>query len=111
MSVERMSFVLPVPDLAVAVSFWGGVLGIDPTFVDGDRWAQFDHGNVRLALAGTDQVSALPGAMLKVSDLEETCQRLAKDGYQVSDIATGAHERRAVAAGPGGWPIILYAPS
>ncbi len=42
MPVEKLSFVLPVDDLSVAAAFWKELLGGDPTFVDGDRWAQFD---------------------------------------------------------------------
>jgi catechol 2,3-dioxygenase-like lactoylglutathione lyase family enzyme len=69
MAVEKLSFVLPVDDLAVAVAFWKDLLGMDPTFVDGDRWAQFDHGGARLALAGKDRASDSPGVMLKVRGL------------------------------------------
>lgn len=108
--VEKLSMILPVPDLAAAVAVWKEVLGTEPTFVDGDRWAQFDHAGARLALAGTDRVSDQAGVMVKVKDLDEACSRLRQAGCTVGEASTGAHERRATATGPGGWPIVVYAP-
>lgn len=109
MTAQRLSFILPVPDLEAAVGFWSALLGTGPTFVDGDRWAQFDHGGVRLSLAGTDRVSDRPGPMVKVEDLPAVRDRLRDGGVEVSDITTGAHESRAVVTSPGGWPLVLYA--
>ena len=108
--VEKISMVLPVPDLAAAVAVWTEVLGSEPTFVDGDRWAQFDHAGARLALAGTDRPADAPGVMVKVSDLDMACEGLRKAGCTVGEPSEGAHERRAAATGPGGWPIIVYSP-
>jgi len=110
MSIQRLSFVVPVPDLAAAVEVWRAVLDQDPTFVDGDRWAQFDVQGVRLSLAGTDRVGDEPGIMMKVDDLDETSERLRRAGMDVSEVADGAHERRAVATVPGGWQVIVHAP-
>ena len=107
---EKISVVLPVPDLAAAVAVWREVLGTDPTFVDGDRWAQFDHASGRLALAGTDRVADEAGVMVKVADLDAACEQLRQAGCAVGEPSLGEHERRAVATGPGGWPIILYSP-
>jgi hypothetical protein len=108
--VEKLSMVLPVPDLAAAVAVWTEVLGTGPTFVDGDRWAQFDHAGARLALAGTDRLADEPGVMLKVEDLGAACEVLRQAGCTLGEPSTGVHERRVVATGPGGWPIIAYAP-
>lgn len=110
MPVEKLSFVLPVDDLEAAVAFWKDLLGTDPTFVDADRWAQFDHASARLALAGKDRATDSPGVMLKVSGLEATCDALRNAGVSVGEIATGAHERRAVASAPDGSAVILYEP-
>jgi hypothetical protein len=110
MPVEKLTFMLPVPDLDTAVAFWKELLGVGPTFVDGDRWAQFDHGGARLALAGTDRPFDQPGLMVKVSGLEAACDSLRITGCPVSDITTGAHERRSVATEPGGCPLVLYEP-
>lgn len=108
--VEKISTVLPVPDLGEAVAVWSEVLGVDPTFVDGDRWAQFDHAGARLALAGTDRLADEPGVMLKVADLDAACEALRRAGCKVGEPSTGAHERRVAATGPGGWPIVVYSP-
>ena len=110
MPVEKLSFVLPVHDLGAAVAFWKDLLGVDPTFVDGDRWAQFDHAGARLALAGKDRAADTPGVMLKVSGLEAVRDALRASGNPVSEITTGAHERRSVATAPGGSPVVLYEP-
>ena len=110
MAVEKLSFVLPVDDLPGGVKFWTALLGTDPTFVDGDRWAQFDVGGSRLALAGTDRPADLPGVMVKVTALEEARTTLEAAGCAVSEIVAGAHERRTVATDPAGWPVVLYEP-
>ena len=41
-----------------AAKVWAALLGVAPTFVDGDRWAQFDVNGKRIALAGTDRAFA-----------------------------------------------------
>lgn len=106
--VGRLSFVVPVPAVTDAVNLWQLLLGIEPTFVDGDRWAQFDHGEIRLSLAGTDRSSDRPGPMAKVKNLAEVRELLVDRGLRVSEITEGPHELRAVATLPGGWPLILY---
>jgi catechol 2,3-dioxygenase-like lactoylglutathione lyase family enzyme len=106
---QSITPVLPVPDLEQAVSFWAGLLGTEPTFVDGDRWAQFDLNGRRLALSGADRVADVPGVMVKVGDLEAARERLAADGLGVGPIEEGPHESRCVVEGPGGWPLVLYA--
>jgi hypothetical protein len=108
--VEKLSIVLPVPDLGAAVAVWKEILGAGPTFVDGDRWAQFDHAGARLALAGTDRLVDEPAVMVKVADLDAACDPLRRAGCTVGEPSTGAHERRAVVTGPGGWPLIVYSP-
>ena len=53
MDIEGVATVLPVDDVAAAAEIWAALLGVAPTFVDGDRWAQFDVAGRRIALAGT----------------------------------------------------------
>lgn len=105
---ERLGFVMPVPDMSQSVSFWEGLLGVKATFVDGDRWAQFDVGGSRLALAGRDWTPELPGTMIKVSALDQARNELTAKGLTVGDITRGEHELRCVARDPGGWPVVLY---
>jgi catechol 2,3-dioxygenase-like lactoylglutathione lyase family enzyme len=110
MDVERITTVLPVADLASAVQTWSAVLGLEPTFVDGDRWAQFDAAGSRIALAGSDRVSDAAGLMLKVADLEAARAELTGLGLEVGEVEAGQHELRCLASGPDGAPVVLYAP-
>ena len=108
MDIQGMATVLPVDDVAAAAEVWTALLGAAPTFVDGDRWAQFDFGGRRLALAGTDRVSNLPGLMIKVSDLEEARARAVAQGLAAGPIEARPHEWRCLVTAPGGWPLVLY---
>jgi predicted enzyme related to lactoylglutathione lyase len=108
----RFTPVLPVPDLTFAVAFWSQALGVDPAFVDGDRWAQFDTGDGRrLALSGTDRVADEPALMAKVDDLDQASAQLEAAGGEVGPVEQGAHERRCTVLTPGGWTLVLYSPS
>ncbi|HVJ28410.1 MAG TPA: hypothetical protein VM493_12760 [Vicinamibacterales bacterium] len=108
MQVSGVATVLPVDDLKTAVHTYETILGTGPTFVDGDRWAQFDLDGRRIALAGTDRVSDRPALMLKVDDLEAARTALVSAGLTPGDIEEGPHELRITAEGPGGWPIVVY---
>ena len=41
MTATSVSSVIPVTNMTAAVECWEQLLGLPPTFVDGDRWAQF----------------------------------------------------------------------
>jgi catechol 2,3-dioxygenase-like lactoylglutathione lyase family enzyme len=110
MSVESFAPVFPVPDLDEAVAFWTAVLGAEPTFVDGDRWAQFDVGGRRLALAGSDRAADQAGAMVKVDDLDAASEALAARGIALGPPQQGPHEVWRTATAPGGWSLVLYGP-
>jgi len=110
MKIQHLGSVLPVPDIGLAVSAWSALLGVAPRFVDEDRWAQFEVGGFRLALAGTDRDSDSAGVMVKVDDLEEARERAQNLGLEVSQTRQGPHEARFTATAPGGWPILFYAP-
>jgi catechol 2,3-dioxygenase-like lactoylglutathione lyase family enzyme len=109
-SVESFAPVFPVPDLAAAVTFWTAVLGVAPTFVDGERWAQFDAGGRRLALAGTDRVSETAGVMVKTADIDAASSALESLGARPGPVERGPHELRRVVEAPGGWSLVLYTP-
>lgn len=107
--IERVAFVCPVDDLAASVERWSALLEAEPTFVDGDRWAQFDLGPVRLALAGTDRASDVAGLMVKVDDLEAARAVAVERGFAVGAPEQGPHEVRCLVGDPGGPEAILYA--
>jgi len=108
--IQGLNPVLPVDDLNQAVGVWSALLRAGPTFVDGDRWAQFDVGGRRLALAGTDRVSDRAGVMIKVTDLAASLDAARGQGLDVGEPQEGPHEVRCVVMTPGGWPAILYQP-
>ena len=110
MDIEGVATVLPVDDVAAGAEIWAALLGVAPTFVDGQRWAQFDVAGRRIALAGTDRMSNLPGVMLKVADLDAARARAAGQGLTVGPVQLGPHENRCLVETPGGWPVILYSP-
>src|SRR5689334_11411502 len=105
-----MAAVFPVAAMAGAVDFVGAVLGIEPTFVDGERWAQFDLNGARLALASGSESSGSAQVMVKVADLAAVTKRLADGGWDVAGPVTGPHEVRATVTGPDGWTVVVYEP-
>ncbi len=110
MAAEGITPVLPVDDLTEAVAFWETVLGIKPTFVDGDRWAQFDLGPRRLALSGTDRLADDPSIMIKVSDLDHARTLVTAAGATADPTQTGPHESRFLANTKHG-TIVFYTPT
>lgn len=110
MDIQGVASVLPVDNMKAAVAAWSALLGVAPTFVDGDGWAQFDVAGKRIALAGTDRTSDKAGVMIKVGDLTAARETAVAQGLAASPIQEGAHELRCTVSGPGGWPIVLYAP-
>lgn len=106
MTAQRISLALPTDDLLAAVDWWSRTLGSEPTFVDGDRWAQFDLAGGRLALMGSDRVGGgAPVAMVKVADLDAA---VAADGANFGPIEKGPHERRSLGTDPAGNAVVLY---
>jgi len=93
-----------------AVDFVSAVLGIEPTFVDGGRWAQFDLNGARLALAAGAESSGAAQVMVKVADVEAVAGRLAKAGWDVAGPVAGPHEVRVTVTGPDGWTVVVYEP-
>lgn len=106
----NMAAVFPVARMDDTVGFVTAVLGVDPTFVDGDRWAQFDLGGARLSLASGQESPAGAELVVKVADAEAEAVRLRGLGWDVEGPVTGAHEVRVSVAGPDGWRVVLYQP-
>jgi hypothetical protein len=110
MDIQGVTPVLPVDDVKAASAVWAKLLGVEPTFVDGDRWAQFDVSGKRIALAGTDRASDKAGLMVKVGDLAAARDAAVAAGLEVTAVQEGPHELRCTLTAPGGWPVVLYAP-
>ena len=95
-------------DLAGSIVFWKTVLGTDPTFVDGERWAQFDVGPVRVSLGAGTEHPGNAAVMVSVDDLDGFCAGLRSAGVEPGVVAVGPHERRVTFRGPGGEVVIAY---
>ena len=111
MDVERVASVIPVDDLATAVEVWARLLGVPPTFVDGDRWAQFDVAGGRIALAGADRAHDSPGLLVKVADVDRARADALAAGLYVGEVTDGPHERRCVVTAPDRCPVVFYTPT
>jgi hypothetical protein len=107
--IQNLVPVFPAKDLQRSVQTWSAILGAAPTFVDGDRWAQFDVGGRRVALAGSDRTSDAAGLMIKVDDLPAAIKALSDRGVVVGPINEGPHELRCSIEIEDGWSVVLYA--
>ena len=105
---DKLGAVVRVDEMASAVALWSKALETAPSFVDGDRWAQFDLGGSRLALAGTDRASNGVALMAKVDDIDQA--RMARADLAPGPIVEGPHERRFAVEMPSGVALVLYAP-
>ena len=112
MTVERLGAIFPADNLTAAIDLLTAVLGTPATFVDGDRWAQFDIGPTRVMLAGADERD-IPSLAVKVADLDVTLARLRAAGFPADEPVTGPHERRTSVrpSRESPWAIVLYEPS
>lgn len=106
----NMAAVFPAAKIEDSVGFVSAVLGIDPTFVDGERWAQFDLGGARLSLAAGKESSGGAELVVKVADVAADAERLRGLGWDVEGPVTGEHEVRVSVAGPDGWRVVMYQP-
>jgi len=88
LGVERVDFVsVPVQDLARADEFYGETLGLERNPNSGDRWVEYELGNVTLALVSPEAMGpdfeARPHQMpiaLRVPDVEEARRKLQEKG-------------------------------
>jgi hypothetical protein len=109
MEIQKVTSVFPVDDLPGAIRIWSSIFGIAPSFVDGDRWAQFDLCGHRVALAGSDRAFDVPGLMIKVLDLASSAKQMADMGFNVSPPLEGPHEIRCSVETSSGSALVLYA--
>jgi predicted enzyme related to lactoylglutathione lyase len=88
--VERVDFVpVPVADLNRAEQFYGGTLGLTRNPNSGERWVEFEAGNVTLALVspaamGPDyepRPNQMPIAF-RVADVEAARAKLEAEGVE-----------------------------
>jgi catechol 2,3-dioxygenase-like lactoylglutathione lyase family enzyme len=109
LGIEKLNTVLPVTDMVAGVAYWSEILGVEATFVDGDRWAQFDVGATRLALAGRTEAGE-PAVLAKVADLDAELSRISAAREVEIERDDGTHESRATLRDPDGNVLVLYQP-
>ena len=89
-AVERVDFVgVPVRDLARAQEFYGRTLGLERNPNSGERWVEYEIGNVTLALVSPavmgpefePQPHTVPIA-LRVANVDEARRRLEAAGVE-----------------------------
>jgi predicted enzyme related to lactoylglutathione lyase len=73
-------------DLDVAVAFFRDVVGLELRRRDGDEWAEFDAGPVRLALHRSDDPPASGTAVFRVDDLDGARRALEQRGAVFDDF-------------------------
>jgi catechol 2,3-dioxygenase-like lactoylglutathione lyase family enzyme len=101
-------------DMDAAVTFYADVVGLALVRRDGDEWAEFDAGPVRLALHGSD--AAAPGGtvVFRVEDLDEARWALERRGARFDEYVGEVEGRARFATfrDPDGNPvqIIEYRP-
>lgn len=113
MEVKKLRQVLVVASrIEEQVRFYEKTLGLPLAFRDGDRWIQFQAGDVSFALAAAEEGAGAPGTtvpVFEVVDLEAALRELADQGRVCQPIRDmGAHGRSAAAIDPGGARIVLF---
>jgi predicted enzyme related to lactoylglutathione lyase len=90
LGVERADFIgVPVQDLERAEEFYGQTLGLTRNPNSGDRWVEYEFGNVTLALVSPTALGLdfeprghqMPIA-LRVADVEEAMRKLEAEGVE-----------------------------
>ena len=95
MKVRAVDFIgIPVRDMAAARAFYGEALGLPMIHTFGDTWAEYDAGNVTLAVIGVDpdewtgqssgSWQTKTGVALGVSDVKAAVADLASKGVKVT---------------------------
>ena len=99
-----------VRDMDAAVAFYRDVLALTLTRRDGDEWAEFDAGPVRLALHGSaDEVPGSGTVVFRVDDLDDARLALRARGADVDDRVgeVEGFARFATVRDPDGNPVQL----
>jgi catechol-2,3-dioxygenase len=85
--VQETDFVVVlVRDLARAQQFYGGTLGLERSPASGDRWVEYETGNLTLSLTQPETIGQefqpQPGIALRVPDVDEARWRLEEAGVE-----------------------------
>jgi predicted enzyme related to lactoylglutathione lyase len=109
--VEHVDFIAqPVSDLSRAAEFYGGVLGLHRNPESGDRWVEFETGNLTIGLSTFG-----PALSFRVADVNEARSDLEREGveFQMDTFDSGVCNG-APFADPDGNRLVIhrrYAPA
>jgi predicted enzyme related to lactoylglutathione lyase len=84
--VERTDFIgVPVRDVARAREFYGETLGLPQSAGSGDRWAEFETGNLTIGIYAPERMGrtfapSSASIALRVRDVADARQRLEEAG-------------------------------
>jgi predicted enzyme related to lactoylglutathione lyase len=89
--IKDMAFVAySVRDVPRAIAFYRDVIGLKPSEVFGDHWAEFDVGNTTFGIGNGESIGIMPGsqfcATFEVDDLAAMRDRLLAKNVPVTDI-------------------------
>lgn len=87
---EVAFFAYSVRDVPAAITFYRDVLGLKPSEMFGEHWAEFDVGNVTFGIGNGEPLGFIPGkstgAAFEVDDIAATREKLAANGAKVSEV-------------------------
>ena len=100
-------------DLDAQTRFYQERLGLPLQFRDGDRWAQFQVGDVSFALASSAEGQGVPPGVavpvFEVADLDQARTDLAATGASPGSIRDmGPHGRTLMVTDPAGTRLMLF---
>ena len=100
-------------DIEKQARFYQETLGLHLQFRDGNRWVQFQAGDVSFALADPSEAPGVPqGAsvpVFEVTELDGAVRELAAGRYAVGTVRDmGAHGRTVMVNDPGGACFVLF---
>jgi predicted enzyme related to lactoylglutathione lyase len=89
--VKEMAFVAySVRDVPKAIEFYRDVIGLKPSDMFSEYWAEFDLGNVTFGIGNGESLGIMPGssfsATFEVDDLVSTRTRLVAKNIPVTEI-------------------------
>jgi predicted enzyme related to lactoylglutathione lyase len=112
-SVRLQNVYLRTKDMHASRSFYEKLLGVPPSFVDGDHWTQYKLGGVNFALAGEREQSVGTSdtvAVIEVEDLAEVGRAAVGFGGKVLGRRDmGVHGEVLTVADPSGVVIQFFA--
>lgn len=114
MNIKKLRQVfIATDDLAARVPFYESVLGLPVQFRDGDRWVQFQAGDISLALASREESMGappeVPVPVFEVEDLDAAVGEVVAKGHATTAVRDmGAHGRTAGVRDPSGAFLVLF---